>query len=157
MSQSPITKLGFIKIEQELNKLIKNDREVIKKAIAEARALGDLKENAEYHAAKEKQGHIEGRIMQLQGYVASAQIIDPTTIKNDRIVFGATVTLLNLDTDESVTYQLVGQEEADRRKGKISYQSPLGKSLLSKEEGDTVLVRAPKGNIEYEVEVILYE
>ncbi len=157
MSQSPITKLGFIKIEQELNELIKNDREVIKKAIAEARALGDLKENAEYHAAKEKQGHIEGRIMQLQGYVASAQIIDPTTIKNDRIVFGATVTLLNLDTDESVTYQLVGQEEADRRKGKISYQSPLGKSLLSKEEGDTVLVRAPKGNIEYEVEVILYE
>ena len=157
MSQSPITKLGFIKIEQELNKLIKNDREVIKKAIAEARALGDLKENAEYHAAKEKQGHIEGRIMQLQGYVASAQIIDPTTIKNDRIVFGATVTLLNLDTDGSVTYQLVGQEEADRRKGKISYQSPLGKSLLSKEEGDTVLVRAPKGNIEYEVEVILYE
>lgn len=157
MAQNPITKIGYARIEKELNQLIKNDREVIKKAIAEARELGDLKENAEYHAAKEKQGHIEGRIMELQGQIANAQIIDPATIETEKIVFGATITLLNTDTDESITYQLVGQEEADRKNFKISYMSPLGKSLLGKEEGDTFTVRAPKGDIEYEVEEVLYK
>ena len=155
--KTPITKQGFQNIERELNKLITEDREQIKIAIAEARALGDLKENAEYHAAKEKQGHIEGRIMELQGHIASAEIIDPTTINNDKVVFGATVTLVNTETEEEVTYQLVGQIEADRKKGKISYLSPIGKSLLGKEEGDIVTVKAPKGDIEYEIESITYE
>ena len=155
--KNPITKHGFEQIEAELNKLVTEDREKIKVAIAEARALGDLKENAEYHAAKEKQGHIEGRIMELQGQIATAEIIDPKNITNDKVVFGATVTLLNTETDESVTYQLVGQIEADRKQGKISYLSPIGKSLLGKEEGDTVIVRAPKGDIEYEIESITYE
>ncbi len=157
MAQNPITKKGYAKIEAELDKLIKVDREKIKKAIAEARELGDLKENAEYHAAKEKQAILEGRIMELQGHIANAQIIDPATINSDKVVFGATVTLINTETEESITYQIVGQAEADLKNKKISYTSPLAKSLLGKEEGDTVVVRAPKGEIEYEIESVSYE
>ena len=157
MSKNPITKNGYAQIEQELDRLIKNDREQIKQAIAEARELGDLKENAEYHAAKEKQGILEGRIMELQGQIASAQIIDPSTIDSETIVFGATVTLFNTESEQSVTYQIVGQLEADMKHKKISYTSPLAKSLLGKEEGDSVVVKAPKGDIEYEIETVSYE
>ncbi|MEE3078295.1 MAG: transcription elongation factor GreA [Bdellovibrionota bacterium] len=154
---NPITKNGMDKIEEELNQLIKVEREELKTVIAEARELGDLKENAEYHAAKEKQSIMEGRIAQLQGIVASSEVVDPSQVESDKVVFGATVTILNVETDESTTYQIVGEPESDINQGKISYNSPLGKALIGKEEGDEVIVKAPKGDIEYEVEEIEYK
>mgnify|MGYP000707633292 FL=1 len=154
---TPMTVYGKNLIDTELDALVKNDREEIKVAIAEARAHGDLKENAEYHAAKEKQGHIEGRIAELQGMLASAQVVDPTQATTEKIVFGATVTVLHVENDESVTFQIVGENEAMTSNEKISYSSPLGKSLIGKEEGDEVIVKAPKGNIEYEVESVEYK
>lgn len=154
---NPITKNGMDKIEEELNQLIKVEREELKTVIAEARELGDLKENAEYHAAKEKQSIMEGRIAQLQGIVASSEVVDPSQVESDKVVFGATVTILNVETDESTTYQIVGEPESDINRGKISYNSPLGKALIGKEEGDEVIVKAPKGDIEYEVEEIEYK
>ena len=154
---NPITKNGMDKIQEELDQLIKVEREKLKTVIAEARELGDLKENAEYHAAKEKQSIMEGRIAQLQGIVASSEVLDPATVKSEKIVFGATVTILNIDTDESTTYQIVGEPESDLNSGKISYNSPLGKALIGKEVGDEVVVKAPKGEIEYEVEDIEYK
>lgn len=154
---NPITKNGMDKIEEELNQLIKVEREELKTVISEARELGDLKENAEYHAAKEKQSIMEGRIAQLQGIVASSEVVDPSQVKSDKVVFGATVTILNVETDESTTYQIVGEPESDINQGKISYNSPLGKALIGKEEGDEVIVKAPKGDIEYEVEEIEYK
>ena len=154
---NPITKNGMDKIEEELNQLIKVEREELKTVIAEARELGDLKENAEYHAAKEKQSIMEGRIAQLQGIVASSEVVDPSQVESDKVVFGATVTILNVETDESTTYQIVGEPESDIKQGKISYNSPLGKALIGKEEGDEVIVKAPKGDIEYEVEEIEYK
>lgn len=157
MANQPITKQGYDAIQAELDQLIKVEREELKITIAEARELGDLKENAEYHAAKEKQGVVEGRISQLQGILASSEVIDPKTVNSDKIVFGATVTILNVDTDETVTYKIVGEPESDMKKGLISFNSPLGKALIGKEEGDEVVVRAPKGNIEYEVESIEYK
>ncbi|MCP4913906.1 MAG: transcription elongation factor GreA [Oligoflexia bacterium] len=158
MSQQskPITKIGYEKLNSELEHLVKVEREEIKVTIAEARELGDLKENAEYHAAKEKQGHIEGRIAQLQAIVGNANVIDPSTVESETIVFGATVTLLDVDKDETVKYQIVGEDESDIKDGKISYTSPLGKAMIGKEEGDTVIVKAPKGDVEYEVEAIEY-
>ncbi len=149
--KQPITQTGMANVQSELEKLIKVDREEIKKTIAEAREHGDLKENAEYHAAKEKQSIIEGRISKLQGVVANSQVIDTASITSETIVFGATVTLLD-EEGEEVIYQIVGQEESDLTKGKISFQSPIGKALLGKSEGDTVVVKAPKGDIEYEVD-----
>lgn len=149
---SPITPQGFNRLSAELEQLIKVEREEIKIAISEARELGDLKENAEYHSAKEKQALIEGRISNLQAIVASAKIIDPSTIKSDKIVFGARVSLLDVDKDVKIIYQIVGEDESDTKKGKISFKSPLGKALIGKEEGDTVLFNAPKGEVEYEIE-----
>ena len=156
MKSQPITLGGLKQVQEELDFLIKTEREQLKIAISEARELGDLKENAEYHAAKEKQSLIEGRIGQLQGIVASAEIIDPKVIKSKTIVFGATVSILNLDLDESLTYQIVGASESNMRSGKISYLSPIGKALIGKEEGDIILVKAPRGDIEYEIEKIKY-
>ncbi|MFT6068872.1 MAG: transcription elongation factor GreA [Bacteriovoracaceae bacterium] len=150
--ESPITPEGYKRLSDELEQLIKIDREEIKIAISEARELGDLKENAEYHSAKEKQALIEGRVSQLQAIVASAKIIDPATIESDKIVFGARVNLLDVDKDVKVTYQIVGEDESDTKKGKISFKSPLGRALIGKEEGDTVLFNAPKGEVEYEIE-----
>ncbi len=152
--ETPITKAGYEAVQKELDHLIKVEREELKIAISEARELGDLKENAEYHSAKEKQGHIEGRISQLQGVIAAAKIIDPSTLNSERVVFGAYVTLLDVEKDDTVRYQIVGDIESDFSKGKISFQSPLGKALIGKEEGDTVIVRAPKGDVEYEVDSI---
>lgn len=154
LNGSPITKEGYEKVQEELDHLIKVVREELRITISEARELGDLKENAEYHAAKEKQGIVEGRIAQLQGIVANSKVIDVKSINSDVIVFGATVTLLNVEKDENVKYQIVGEHESDMTKGKVSFSSPLGKALLGKEEGDTVIVKAPKGEIEYEVEKI---
>lgn len=149
--ETPITKAGYQVIQDELDHLIKVEREDLKKIIQEARELGDLKENAEYHAAKEKQGIIEGRIMLLQGIVAKAKIVNPSEVKSSKIVFGATVQLLDIEKDSEVTYQIVGEMESDIKKGKISFTSPLGRALIGKEEGDTVIVKAPKGDVEYEV------
>lgn len=148
----PITRAGKDKIEEELNHLIKVEREKLKETIAEARELGDLKENAEYHAAKERQGIIEGRIAQLQGILARARVVDVSKIKSEKIVFGATVTLRDIEKESVVTYQVVGEDEADIRIGKVSFNSPLGRALIGKEAGDTVIVKAPKGDVEYEID-----
>ena len=150
--EMPITKAGKDKIEEELNHLVKVEREKLKETIAEARELGDLKENAEYHAAKERQGIIEGRIAQLQGVLARARVVDVSKIKSERIVFGATVTLRDIEKESVVTYQVVGEDEADIRIGKVSFNSPLGRALIGKEAGDTVIVKAPKGDVEYEID-----
>ena len=150
--EMPITKAGYQVIQEELDQLIKVEREELKRVIQEARELGDLKENAEYHAAKEKQGIVEGRIMLLQGIVAKAKIVNPAEVKSSKIVFGATVNLTDVEKDISVTYQIVGEAESNSKEGKISYTSPLGRALIGKEEGDTIIVKAPKGDIEYEVE-----
>lgn len=152
MDELPITLAGKNKLEAELNQLVKVEREEIKVAIAEARELGDLKENAEYHAAKEKQGIIEGRIAQLQGIMARSRVVEVSKIKSTKIVFGATVTVLDVAKDATVTYRIVGEDESDSRENKISFTSPLGKALIGKEEGDTVIVKAPKGDVEFEIE-----
>lgn len=157
MSKSPMTKAGFEAINLELNNLLKNDREKVKVEIAEAREHGDLKENAEYHAAKEKQSHIEGRIGELQAKIATAEVIDPTIIDKEQIVFSATVKLFSEEKDQSYTYQIVGQDEAMTSDTKISFSSPLGKALLGKEEGDEIIVKAPKGDVIYEVESVEYK
>lgn len=152
MQEMPITLAGKNKLESELEQLIKVEREDLKVAIAEARELGDLKENAEYHAAKEKQGIVEGRIAQIQGILARSRVVDIGNIKSERIVFGATVKLLDVEKDAVMTYKIVGEDESDIREFKISFTSPLGKALIGKEEGDTVVVKAPKGDIEYEIQ-----
>lgn len=151
MEEVPITLAGKNKIEAELNHLVKVEREEVKTAIAEARELGDLKENAEYHSAKERQSIIEGRIAQLQGILARARVVEVSKIKSTKIVFGATVTLTDSD-GKSHTYKIVGDDEADFSANRISYASPLGRALIGKEEGDTIVVKAPKGDVEYEVE-----
>ena len=144
--KEPITLEGKQKIDNELDQLIKVDREEIKVKIQEARELGDLKENAEYHSAKEKQSILEGRIAYLQGIVANCNVIDTSKIQDqDKVVFGATVLLHDEEKDKEVEYKIVGHEESDNRHGKISYKSPLGKALIGKEEGDTIMVKAPKG------------
>jgi len=143
-------------LENELNHLIKVEREEVKQAISEARELGDLKENAEYAAAKEKQSHIEGRILEVQSKLARARIVDVSTIHVDNVVFGATVTVVDTEKETKLTFQLVGEDEAMTNKNKISYNSPLGKALIGKEIGDEVIVKAPKGDIIYEVEEIHY-
>lgn len=152
-----MTLAGKNMLQEELDRLVKVDREQVKAAIAEAREHGDLKENAEYHAAKEKQSHIEGRIGELQSKLANANVIDVSKLNNDKIVFGATVTLYSEEKDQSFIYQIVGEDEAQTSKEKISYTSPLGKSLIGKEEGDEVVVKAPKGDVNYVVEEIEYK
>lgn len=152
MDELPITLAGKIKLESELDHLIKVEREELKISIAEARELGDLKENAEYHAAKEKQGIVEGRIAQLQGILARSRVVEVSKIKSAKVVFGATVQILDTQKDQSFTYKIVGEDESDIRHFKISYNSPLGRALIGKEVGDTVIVKAPKGDVEYEIE-----
>lgn len=152
MDELPITLAGKNKLEAELNQLVKVEREELKVSISEARELGDLKENAEYHAAKEKQGIVEGRIAQLQGVLARSRVVEVSKINSKKIVFGATVKLLDVARDVSVTYKIVGEDESDSRENKISFTSPLGKAMIGKEEGDTVIVKAPKGDLEYEIE-----
>ncbi len=152
----PMTLNGKESLQKELDQLIKVDRENIKTAIAEARALGDLKENAEYHAAKEKQSHIEGRIAELQTKLAKAKIVDISKLSGERVVFGATVTIFDHEKDSSTTFQIVGEDEAMEHKDKISYISPLGKAIIGKEPGDEIIVKAPKGDIVYELESVEY-
>lgn len=151
MQRVPLTQGGLLKLEQELEHLKTVERPAIIEAIAVARDHGDLSENAEYSSAKEKQSFIEGRIAELEGKIASAEVIDPTALSGSRIVFGATVKLVDVDTDKEVTYSLVGQEEANLDKGLISVASPLGRALIGKQTGDEVVFSAPAGKRTYEV------
>ena len=145
-----MTSAGFAALETELKHLKTEERPSVIKAIAEARELGDLKENAEYHSAREKQGFIEGRIKELEGVISLADVIDPTALSG-AIKFGATVTLVDEDTDEEKTWQIVGPHEADIDKGLLNIQSPIARALIGKEEGDRVEVRTPGGEKSYEV------
>lgn len=153
MSQDtlPITLRGKLMLETELRKLIHEERPAVIKAIEEARAQGDISENAEYDAAKERQALIEGRIGEIQGKLAGVEAVDPATIKSDRIVFGATVQIQDTETDESHTYQIVGVDEADVKKGMISIISPLARAMIGKKQSDLITVQSPKGDKEYEV------
>ena len=157
MNKMPITPQGYKKLKEELDKLLKVERPQNIKAIAEARAHGDLSENAEYHAAKERQSFIVGRIQELQSRLALSQVIDPASISQDKIAFGATVKLLDVDSDEEKKYMLVGPDESDIKQGRISIQSPIARSLIGKEEGDVVIVQAPAKTIEYEILEIRFE
>jgi len=157
MSQTPMTVRGAEKLKEELHKLKTVDRQRITKAIAEARAHGDLSENAEYHAAREQQSFAEGRVNTIESALADARIIDVTTVEAEgRVVFGATVKLLNIDTDAEVTYQIVGEEEADINEGLISITSPIARALIGKQQDDAVDVNAPSGVIEYEILEVNY-
>ena len=147
----PITLRGKQLLEAELKKLLLEERPTIIKAIEEARAQGDISENAEYESAKERQGLIEGRIQEIQGKIAGAEVINPAEIKSDRIVFGATVEMIDVETEEKYTYQIVGLDEADVKKGMISIMSPLARAMIGKKDGDVVTVQSPKGDKEYEI------
>ena len=157
MSKSPMTKVGAEKLREQLHELKTVDRPRITAAIAEARAHGDLSENAEYHAAREQQSFMEGRINKIESTLADVQIINVKEIdETDKVVFGATVTISNLNSDEEVTYQIVGELEADINIGLISIASPIARSLIGKQVGDIVDVNAPSGVIEYEIIQVRY-
>lgn len=156
MQKEPMTKRGYDRLKAELDERLNVIRPRIIAAISEARAQGDLSENAEYHAAKEEQGHNENRINALQSALGSADVIDTSKMKNKNIVFGATVTVIDVETEEENTYQIVGRHEADLEHGLISVQSPIAQALIGKSEGDDVIVKAPKGDREFEIEKIEY-
>ena len=155
----PITINGAKKLQDELNDLVNNKRQQVIQAIADAREHGDLKENAEYHAAKEEQGHIESRIQEIQLLLSNAEIIDITKVdqKIKSVVFGSTVELADLDDDTKVRYKIVGNDEAEIEKGLISYKSPVASALIAKEKGDFVTVSTPKGEKSYEVVKVIYK
>lgn len=151
----PMTVEGAEKLRIELDDLKKVQRPRIVQAIAEAREHGDLKENAEYHAAREQQSFCEGRVQEIEGKLGNAQIIDVKSIPHSgKVIFGTTVTMLNLDTEVTVTYQIVGDDEADVKMNKISVNSPIARALIGKEEGDIAVVKAPSGEVEYEIEAV---
>lgn len=157
MNKTPLTVQGAEKLRAELQQLKGVDRPKVIEAIAEAREHGDLKENAEYHAAREQQGFIEGRIQDLEAKLSNAQVIDVTKLENNgKVVFGTTVDLLELEHEKEVTYQIVGEDEADIGAGKISVGSPIARALIGKEEGDVAEVKAPGGIIEYEILEVKY-
>ncbi|MBW2109415.1 MAG: transcription elongation factor GreA [Deltaproteobacteria bacterium] len=155
MERIPFTKEGYEALREELRHLKSVERPRVVKAIAEARAHGDLSENAEYEAAKDRQAFVEGRISELEYKIACADVIDTRAVSTDSAVFGCTVVLENLDTEEEVTYQLVGPEESDVAQGRISVSSPLGRAIVGKRVGDQVTFQAPRGKREYEVVDIL--
>jgi transcription elongation factor GreA len=150
----PMTKGGLLRLKEELKRLKNVERPKIVKEIAEARSHGDLSENAEYHAAKEKQSHVEGRILQVEHWIASAEVIDVSKHAGDRVVFGATVSLEGTESGEQVTYRIVGELEADLKQGRISVTSPIARALIGRSEGDSVVVRTPGGQKEYEIHAI---
>jgi transcription elongation factor GreA len=157
MATIPITRRGAEKLKDELHRLKTVDRRSVITAIAEARAQGDLSENAEYDAAKDRQGFIEGRIRELEAKLAAAQIIDPSSLDaGGRVVFGATVELEDEDTGDKVRYQIVGEDEADLKHGLINVSSPIARALIGKEEGDTAEVQAPGGTRRYEIVAVHY-
>lgn len=147
----PMTIRGKAMLEAELKKLLLEERPSVILAIEEARAQGDISENAEYESAKERQGMIEGRIAEIQGKIAGAEVVDTSQIKSDRIVFGAFVKIVDTETEENFSYQIVGVDEADVKKGMISILSPLARALIGKKAGDTATVQSPKGDKEFEI------
>ncbi|TDO15381.1 MULTISPECIES: transcription elongation factor GreA [Halomonas] len=152
MNKVPMTVAGEKRLRKELEELKGEARPRVIAAIAEAREHGDLKENAEYHAAREQQGFIEGRIQEIEGKLSNAQVIDVKKLpQTGKVIFGVTVGLINLETDEEVTYRIVGEDEADIKAGRISVTSPIARALIGKEEGDVVVVRTPGGEVEYEI------
>ncbi|SEM13858.1 transcription elongation factor GreA [Stigmatella aurantiaca] len=153
----PMTPSGLRKLKEELKQLQTVERGKISREIEVARAHGDLRENAEYHAAKEKQGHIEGRILDLNDWIARAEVIDTSKLKGDVVVFGATVVLLDPDTDKTVTYRIVGELEADIKKRWLAVTSPVARALIGKRVGDVALVRSPGGEREFEIQDIRFE
>ena len=155
MEKLPMTRAGHAALEAELKTLKSEERPAVIQAIAEARELGDLKENAEYHSAREKQGFIEGRIKELEGVLSLVEVIDPTKLSGP-VNFGATVTLVDEDTDEEKTWQIVGEHEANIEKGLLNIKSPIARALIGKEEGDSVEVHTPGGDKSYEVLKIEY-
>ena len=157
MEKEPITVTGLEKLKEELIALKEKKRPVIVEAIAEARSHGDLKENAEYHAAKEQQAHNEGRIQEIEDLIARANVIDVTKINNDgKIIFGSTVYLQNLDTSEKIDYKLVSKDEADLKKKLIYFQSPIGKGLIGKNKADLVVIKTPAGIKKFEIIDVKY-
>jgi transcription elongation factor GreA len=158
MDKVPMTVHGESILRQELDKLKLQDRPRIVQAIAEARAQGDLRENAEYQYAKDEQGFIEGRIKEISGKLSDAQVIDVTEMPNSgKVIFGTTVELINLDTDEKLTYQIVGDDESDIKINKLSVYSPIARALIGKEAGDVAFVKTPSGEAEFEICAVSYE
>lgn len=149
--REPMTVTGYERLKEELRKLRTVERPAVTAAIEEARAHGDLSENAEYAAAREKQSFMEGRIKEIESKLALAEVIDPKTLSGERVLFGATVTILDLETDEETTYQIVGLDEADIKERKISVTAPMARGLIGRSVGDTTTVRVPKGAKEYEI------
>jgi transcription elongation factor GreA len=157
MAQVPMTVEGEAALRAELEHLKKVERPRITQAIAEARAHGDLKENAEYHAAREQQGFAEGRIQDIEGKLSNVRVIDVTKIPpGDKVIFGSTVKIVNIANETSLTYKIVGDDEADVSIGKISVNSPIARALVGKEIGDVVKVSTPKGEVEYEIDTVQY-
>lgn len=155
MNKIPMTSEGAERLRQELDQLKRVDRPRIVQAIADAREHGDLKENAEYHAAREQQSFAEGRIQEIEGKLSHAQIIDITKIpEGDKVIFGVTVTIVDTESDQARTYKIVGDDEADIKAGKISYQSPIARGLIGKEVGDVVVIQTPSGPVEYEIDQV---
>ena len=157
MNREPMTIAGYEKLQDRLKRLIEIERPQNVKDIAEARAHGDLSENAEYHAAKDKQGLLEAEINYINDRIARAHVIEPSSIKEEKVVFGATVTVLDLNSDRQIIYQIVGEDEADFKSGKISVKSPIARALFGNYEGDEVVVRTPKGKRYLEIETIEYK
>ncbi|MBN1842225.1 MAG: transcription elongation factor GreA [Deltaproteobacteria bacterium] len=151
MNRIPITKVGYEALKEQVRHLKSVERPEVIRAIAEARAHGDLSENAEYDAAKERQGFVEGKISELEHKIASADVIDPKTVRTDCVVFGCTVVLENLETEEKVQYQLVGTDESDVSQRRISVSSPVGRAMIGKTIGDEIVVQAPGGRRQYEL------
>ena len=147
----PVTKKGYELLKKELKQLLSTDRPAVVNAISTAREHGDLKENAEYHAAKEHQGFIEGRIQELNAKLANANVIDIEKLSGDKVVFGATVTFEDIDTDEVSNYQIVGEDESDIKQNKISVSSPIARALIGRSAGETLIIPIPKGKIEIEI------
>ncbi|WP_017431325.1 transcription elongation factor GreA [Vreelandella jeotgali] len=155
MNKVPMTIAGEKRLREELEQLKSEARPRVIAAIAEAREHGDLKENAEYHAAREQQGFIEGRIQEIEGKLSGAQVIDVTRLpKTGKVIFGVTVELLHLEDDKPFTYRIVGEDEADIKEGRISVTSPIARALIGREEGDVAVVKTPGGDVEYEIESV---
>ncbi|KEO61823.1 transcription elongation factor GreA [Thioclava indica] len=155
MEKVPLTRAGHDSLSQELKKLKSQERPAIIKAIAEARELGDLSENAEYHSAREKQGFIEGRVKEIESLLGRAEVIDPSKFTGS-VKFGATVVIVDEDTDEEKTYQIVGEPEADLEQGRLNMKSPLARALIGKDEGDSIDVRTPGGTRSYEILSVIF-
>ena len=158
MQKYAMTVEGEAALRKELDHLIKVVRPGIVEAIATAREHGDLKENAEYHAAREQQSFAEGRVQDIEGKLSNSQVIDISKMpQGDRVIFGSLVTIINMQTEETVSYRIVGDDEADVKQGKISYQSPIARALISKEIDDVAVVKAPSGDVEYEIDDVVYK